>query len=243
MRAQQRSVAWRIVAVAVVSSLIALPATAQGNSHGDPAIHGVPPSVTSFGFGGHQGFHGVPPSVTSLHFGSVQPPIHRPPVNGHRHHREFVNPFYGGVYYVPYAAYDYSDYSVMSPGVDDSMEDEYSRPGPTVFDSHGVTGREYAVPRPPEDYRPPEAENPENQKTAETAQPQEPPQDQPATVLVFKDGRQMEIENYAIVGMTLYDFSGGRSKKVALAELDLPATVKQNDDRGIEFRVPGMKSN
>src|SRR5690348_7530 len=155
MRAQHR-IFWCIVAVATVLSLLALPAAAQMNSHGDPAIHGVSPSVTSFGFGGHQGFHGVPPSVTSLNFGSTRP-IHRPSIDHHFHHRRFVNPFVGGVYYAPYAIpYDYSDYSVMSPGVDDTMEEEYSRPGPTIFDSHGITGREYAVPHPPEDYRTPE---------------------------------------------------------------------------------------
>ena len=123
----------------------------------------------------------------------------------------------------------------MSPGVDDTMEDEYSRPGPTIFDSHGMEGREYPAPRGPENYRAPEPPPP---APAETAQPAEPPQEQPATVLVFKDGRKMEVGNYAIVGATLYDLSDGRSKKVALAELDLPATVKQNDDRGVEFKVP-----
>jgi hypothetical protein len=31
---------------------------------------------------------------------------------------------------------------------------------------------------------------------------------------------------------------------VALAELDLPATVKQNDDRGVDFQIPaGTKPN
>lgn len=243
MCAEHRHTVWCMVAVAAVLSLLALPAAAQMNSHGDPAIHGVPPSVTSFGFGGHQGFHGVPPSVTSLHFGSVQRPVHRPPIDHRRHHREFVNPFYGGVYYAPYAVPydDYSDYSTMSPGVDDTMEEEYSHPGPTIFDSHGVTGREYAVPRPPEDYRSEEnyrSPEQESQKPVVAAQPQEAPEEQPATILVFKDGRQMEIENYAIVGTTLYDLSDGRAKKVALVELDLPATVKQNDDRGVEFKIP-----
>jgi hypothetical protein len=57
-------------------------------------------------------------------------------------------------------------------------------------------------------------------------------------VLVFKDGRRLEIVNYAIVGSTLYDLKNGLTRKVALAELDLPATVKQNDDRGVEFQLP-----
>jgi hypothetical protein len=56
---------------------------------------------------------------------------------------------------------------------------------------------------------------------------------------VFKDGHQIEVANYAIVGSMLYDLTGGRRQKIALADLDLAATEKQNEDRGIDFRVPG----
>ena len=30
-------------------------------------------------------------------------------------------------------------------------------------------------------------------------------------------------------------------KKISLADLDVPATVKANDDRGMEFKVPAQK--
>jgi hypothetical protein len=50
--------------------------------------------------------------------------------------------------------------------------------------------------------------------------------------------------NYAIVGSTLFNLSDGTTRKVALAELDLPATMKQNDDRGVDFQLPaGAKGN
>ena len=66
------------------------------------------------------------------------------------------------------------------------------------------------------------------------------PQDSaPATVLVFRDQHKEEISNYAIVGQTLVSFSAQRTKKIPLANLDLPATEKANDDRGVTFRVPG----
>lgn len=39
------------------------------------------------------------------------------------------------------------------------------------------------------------------------------------------------------MGNTLYDFDHGR-KMIALAELNLPATIKANDDRGVEFNMP-----
>jgi hypothetical protein len=38
----------------------------------------------------------------------------------------------------------------------------------------------------------------------------------------------------------LYDFTGIRHK-IALFDLDLSATAKENDDRGIDFRVPAMR--
>jgi len=60
----------------------------------------------------------------------------------------------------------------------------------------------------------------------------------PATVLVFRDRHQQEIQNYAIVGQTLWNFAPQRTQKIPLSELDLPATEKANDDRGLTFKVP-----
>jgi hypothetical protein len=60
----------------------------------------------------------------------------------------------------------------------------------------------------------------------------------PDTVLVFRDQHQQEIKNYAIVGQTLWHFSSQRTEKIPLSSLDLPATVKANDDRGLTFQIP-----
>ena len=68
-------------------------------------------------------------------------------------------------------------------------------------------------------------------------QPQDPA---PATVLVYHDQHKEEVSNYAIVGTTLWSFSGQRTKKIPLAGLDVAATEKANDDRGVAFRVPGV---
>jgi hypothetical protein len=62
--------------------------------------------------------------------------------------------------------------------------------------------------------------------------------DQPQTVLVFKDGHQMEVQNYAVLGNMLYDLSPGRYHKIALADLDLASTTKQNEERGVDFQLP-----
>ena len=60
------------------------------------------------------------------------------------------------------------------------------------------------------------------------------------TVLVFRDRRSEEIRNYAIAGETLWVFTQQRARKIPIAELDVPATTKANEDRGIDFRLPSQ---
>lgn len=60
----------------------------------------------------------------------------------------------------------------------------------------------------------------------------------PAMVLVFRDQHKQEVRNYAIVGQTLWSFAAQRNEKIPLADLDLAATIKANDDRGLTFRLP-----
>lgn len=60
----------------------------------------------------------------------------------------------------------------------------------------------------------------------------------PSTVLVFRDQHKEEIENYAIVGHTLWNFSPQHTEKISLSDLDLDATTKANEDRGVTFRIP-----
>ena len=64
----------------------------------------------------------------------------------------------------------------------------------------------------------------------------------PSTVLVFHDQHRQEIQNYAIVGTMLWVFAPPRTQKISLADLDIPATTKANDDRGLDFGAPGGES-
>jgi len=59
-----------------------------------------------------------------------------------------------------------------------------------------------------------------------------------ATVLVFRDQRIQQVKNYAIVGKTLVVIADQRQKKIPLADLDLDATTKLNEERGVDFQVP-----
>ncbi len=58
------------------------------------------------------------------------------------------------------------------------------------------------------------------------------------TVLVFKDGHKLSVTNYAIQGGTLFNFSGEGPRRIAVSDLNLDATVKANDENGVQFRLP-----
>ena len=149
--------------------------------------------------------------------------------DGNVHHRS-AYPFvgYGGIYAygVPYAYAD--DPNAADQGYDATDDSNYQG-GPTVFDRRGSGAQSYVPPV--ETVPAPHAEQ------ADTSVP-EPQPVQPLTVLVFKDGHKLEVGNYAIVGATLFDMTPGHPRKIALADLDLDATQKQNDDRGIVFQLP-----
>ncbi len=177
----------------------------------------------------------MPPSVTSLGFSRNNPGFaaHPGQPSHHQHHDGFHHQRGGAVYAVPYYypypydafGYDQTD----SAAADESSSDEYQG-GPTIFDRRG-----------PGNSRPAEnsyAEQSSAQHEAATQAEDEPVTNQPDTILIFKDGHQLEVANYAIVGTTLFDLSEGHRRKIPLSELNLTATTKENDDRGIDFQLP-----
>ena len=58
------------------------------------------------------------------------------------------------------------------------------------------------------------------------------------TELVFRDKHTEEIQNYAIVGQTLWVLTAERARRIPLSDLDVAATKKANEDRGSEFDLP-----
>jgi hypothetical protein len=206
-------------------SFVAL--SAAQTSHTSTAL-GASPSVSSIGFGGRGNApRGLPPSVNSIGFGRNGPGRVGVPPNHAHHPRDFSRS--RGAYYFPYAY----PYVVDGPPVgayDETDDDDSYNSGPTIFDRRG-SGSDYSEQR----------SNVRESRVANTqpnTEPEAETKPQPPTVLVFKDGHQVEVANYAIVGTTLYDLSDSRRWKIALADLDLPATTKQNDDRGLDFQVP-----
>jgi hypothetical protein len=149
-----------------------------------------------------------------------------------------VYPYLYGVA-VPYAV----DNSDAAPD-DEDADDAHYQGGPTVFDRRGSGADSYI---PPVDAPPAHAQSADTQdddtQDAELVHAESEVREPASAILVFKDGHQMEIQNYAVVGQTLYDLTSGRPRKISLADLDLPATEKLNDDRGVSFDLPSGQAN
>jgi transcription elongation GreA/GreB family factor len=57
-------------------------------------------------------------------------------------------------------------------------------------------------------------------------------------VLIFRDKHTQQAQNYAIVGQTIWLFNEQRATKIPLSEIDIAATQKANEERGLDFQVP-----
>lgn len=138
-------------------------------------------------------------------------------------------PWAYGAYYDPYWWWDSSS----------SYDEDYERDRATANDMNQQSLEEQQM------FRQEQADGDRDLYARSTPSPRAATADQPQgaamippTVLVFRDQHQKEIHNYAIVGQTLWNFASPRTEKISLADLDLAATVKANDDRGLTFKVP-----
>jgi hypothetical protein len=220
--------------------LLALPMWAQRRGGGGGA-HGA----SGGSFGGHsfagassarpsstrQSFAG--PSSGSFHSGNVgrSSGIRLQIGNPYYRHRTVYGSRYGARFYYPYGAY-YPYYGWYTDPLyyqnDDQTADAYAGTdyqGPYRDDGlqRDVQSLNGKIDRLQADV---EARN--RPKTEQ----------EPATALVFRDQHVEEVRNYAIAGGTLWVLNDTAAKKIPLAQLDLPATVKMNDERGVDFQVP-----
>ena len=66
----------------------------------------------------------------------------------------------------------------------------------------------------------------------------------PPTVFVFRDGHRAESSDYSIISGVIYargDYwkTGAWSENIRISDLDVSATERANQERGVPFRLPG----
>jgi hypothetical protein len=203
---------------AVLLAISVAPLGAQDRTSHGSATHGnTTSSVRAGSLGSGGGRMGSPSNATSRG-------------NDHRH----LQPRSGGYGYYPYGAPillpSDSEYDQLKGrgqlDREPVQEPQENRTGATIFEHNGQAAEGNSI----------------EHGFGVAQQSQTPLQSRPevagpATVLVFRDGHQQEVENYAITGSRLIVI-GERTQKILLSDLDLSATAKANADRGVDFKTP-----
>ena len=166
----------------------------------------------------------------ALHKGVVttNPAGHNPNHSGRGNHRPYF------AYGYPYGAavelpYDSEYDQLEGRGTLDhpqAPEPVDNRVGPTIFEYNGQPANAVAV-----------SDSISRAPYAQLEASSGPSAPVMVAVLVFRDGHQQEVANYAISGTQLIVL-GEKTQKISLSDLDLSATSKANADRGIDFKLP-----
>jgi len=154
-----------------------------------------------------------------------------------------------------YPDYDYESVAPEAPPVQALVAPPVQPPAPAavpveslLLENHNgqwvriPTGGQ--LPAPPASVQPESAQAPDlgpGMTSQKEAGPPVPPL--PHTVLVFRDGHREEIEKYIIQGNVIeastdYWSAGSWTKKIPIESLDIPATLKLNEERGGKFNLP-----
>jgi len=201
------------------------------------------PGVRPFGLAPRR--PGVQPMHQPPHgFSPARPTFYHRDHDRRDHHREFANrglgvfayPVVNGFTFWPY------DDSVDAPYNDARYNDQTYNdlsndglvPGPPPNEADQYPGNGYPAPPPPgyvqEPAPAPPAPSPEIQYVPGSAD---------KVTLIFKDGRPPEeIQNYLATRSTITVIEGHRHREIRVADLDLPATIKANQEIGVEFQLP-----
>ncbi len=216
----------RFIAALFATLLTAAPVLAQ--------MHGGVSAPHSAGAAHVSGGHGF---TGSIH------------MRGERPFRRWGGFFPG--YWYPYP--DYQDF--------ETVEAEPPVPGVTVVQAPAAAGPPVVAAEPlllewrgdhfvrvnPADYslEPAQAPAADSRRTGAAASKNavQPPQELPPAVLVFRDGHKEDVRSYTIIGRLIYTNAnywteGSWTKKIQIADLDLPSTLKLNQERGSNFSLP-----
>ena len=198
-----------------------------GSSHFGPRFGGGFSPRFHGGFGPRFGFRGGFPGGFHSHFrssfafyGAFGYP--------YSFYAGYGYPWYGAYAYpvYTYPVYSYSEPQYSSPRSDSDLDYSYQQKR-NMEELDRLEGRLRRL----EDQRA-SASTPRPPQYQSQANPTSP------VVLIFRDKHSQEAENYAIVGQTIWLFNEQRATKIPLSEIDIAATEKANEERGVEFQVP-----
>ena len=240
-----RFLAQAVLISAAIGALGVMPLEAQrgqfgGLRSGPPAAHGVQPLGGGHTFPVHT--YGPPPlglRPPAAGFTGIEPGALRSQPryfeHGRGHNRvpqaAFITP-----YYYPFLGYSDSGYDAYPPY--DTAQDPAAQTAAVTGNLLGQQIQDLSA----------QIEELRNEQEAARAQQPAPaapqsngPAEQmqapqpPPIRLVLRSGQQVQVQNYAVVDGTFWDFTSQPTRRIPVANIDIPASQKATEDSGGEF--------
>jgi hypothetical protein len=173
-------------------------------------------------------------------------PLQPNPVQGNpirRHGQRFGVGYLGFPYYVdPMAFGNAWDWNADNGSEQQAAPAPAARPDYAPQPAPSVeAGYDHVYPPPPPPgYNQEGFPMPAQNNAAESAVAQNDGLDHPPVTLVFNNGRPPEkVSSYVLTGSSIFVAEPGHQRKIPIADLDLPATIEQNREAGVDFELPG----
>jgi len=186
-----------------------------------PQDAGFPP--ISSGVYGNQYRRGWPANGTGINR-TIRKGDHDRDGFGRSYYPVLVAPFFGYGYGYGDNFYDSRDSQQNAPNVESGPPQDYAPYGQYAPEENPGPAAAPGYYYPPVPYS----------MTAPQAAPEPAPPATPVT-LVLKSGQKLEVQSYAIMNGTLWDFTKQNSRRIRLADIDKPASAKATEDAGGSF--------
>ncbi len=236
-----RFFAQAVLITAVASAVGVTPLMAQHGSFGGsrfsaPAGHGIQP------IGGGNTFpvrtYGPPPlglRAPAAGFTGIDPGALRSQPRYYRHGRRYPQAAFFAPYYYPFGYSDDNGYDAYPPY--DAAQDPAVQAAAVTANTLGrqIQNLSAQVRQLRSDQEAARAQQsaPPPDGAAAAEEPQIPPA--PPIKLVLRTGQQIQVQDFAVVDGTFWDFTSQPTRKIPISNIDIPASQKATEDSGAEF--------
>jgi hypothetical protein len=192
---------------------------------------GIPASAYSIGFPAPS--YGVIPPVYSSHPHAYGSSYYSAPYGKNGYYRSRYG--YGGLPYFPLLGYYDNGFYDAPPPYSGTYEDDPSLEGGPSPDVAGLSEQVKHLSAQLNDLQDQLSQrSPSASGNMPDSLPQEAAPEPPLTV-VLHDGQMLQIQNYAVMGDTLWDLSSQPSHRIPVSSIDIPASTKASEASGAEF--------
>jgi hypothetical protein len=169
-------------------------------------------------------------------FSGIDPGAYKSFPHHFRHdYRNVPQPYFFAPYYYPFLGYNDSSFEAYPPY--DPAQDPNVQSAAVTANLLGQQIQDLSAQIDELRNEQRTARNQQNPSSPEVSAPEQQEQLPPAPPikLVLRTGQQIQVQDYAIVDGTFWDFTNQPTRRIPISGIDIPASQKATEESGAEF--------